>query len=157
MIQSRELSQQENFPGSLLEYLEQQLQHPVLPFHWENFYKGEYFFYSRRYDQALRCYLNAASLPRYTFFCFRSAAFLLEQLGRNKKAKEFASKALQIFSDDYVTTLLLERVQATSEYSSRENEVAMPVIPIGEEEWKELNAIFSSVKEQPLFSSETSR
>lgn len=144
----RRLSKQANFPQPLLAYLEEQLEQPLLPYHWANFYKGEYAFYSEQYEQAVRHYLLAKDIPHFNFFCFRATAFLSKVLGRHQKAQEFAAKALAIYPNDETTLSLMESKRSEGEES------AMPVIPIGEEEWKELNAIFSSVKEEPLFSFE---
>lgn len=148
IIHCKKLSKQADFPQSLLGYLEEQLEQPLLSYTWVNFYKGEYSFYSARYEQAIRYYLNAKELPHFTFFCFRATAFLSQKLGRDEKVKEFVSKALTIYPNDALTLSLLDS------HKKEREESTMPVIPIGEEEWKELNAIFSSVKEEPLFSFE---
>lgn len=129
-----ELSKQKGSPQPLIDYLEEQLEQPLLPFCWAHFYKGERAFHATDYEEAIRHYLLAKEIPHYNFFCFRATAFLMHQLGRMERAREFAHKALSISPHDPLSQSLLN--------SLKPEEAPPPSIPIGDEEWKELNALF---------------
>ena len=75
----------------------------------EEFYKGEYAFYSGNYESALKHYLQSSAVPQFYFFCFRASAYLFHDLGNLEKAAEFAYKALKIVPDDPMTQAILDK------------------------------------------------
>lgn len=75
-----------------------------------NFFMGEHYFYGKNYETALKHYLQAQTIPNHTFFCYRTSAYLFEQMNNLEKSLDFAKKALKIFPKDYLTLSLLENL-----------------------------------------------
>jgi tetratricopeptide (TPR) repeat protein len=74
------------------------------------FLEGERLFYEKHYENALKSYLQARSIPFHSFFCFRASAHLFHTTGNLEKSLEFAKKALRIFPDDYSTLCLIKQL-----------------------------------------------
>lgn len=68
--------------------------------HWHAFFQGEHAFYLGNYENALKQYLEAKSIPQFQFFCYRASACLQDSLGARDKAVSFAEKATKINSED---------------------------------------------------------
>ena len=64
------------------------------------FFQGERAFYLGHYENALKHYLEAKSIPHFQFFCYRATACLQEMLGFRERAVAFAQKALKIYPED---------------------------------------------------------
>lgn len=93
----------QQIPFTIREYLRQA--EPVSDL--AEFFRGEEAFYSGDYKQALKHYLSAKTLSDYQFFCYRTSAYLSQQLGRSKKAIAFARKAVECRDEDYMSLTLL--------------------------------------------------
>jgi len=129
----------------------------------EEFFKGEYAFYSGHYEIALKHYLESKSVIKYEFFCFRTSAFISKGHTSIEKAIGYIKKALEIFPDDYPSLVLygelltqVGRYQESKEISAKtlalaeqalqnfEHEASKTSkVSIGENEIKELAGIFS--------------
>lgn len=66
----------------------------------EEFFKGEYAFYSGHYERALKHYLQCKGMAQFEFFCYRSSAFIFKAQGNIEKAFAFIKKALEICPED---------------------------------------------------------
>lgn len=144
--------------------------------HIQNFFKGEYAFYTDHYENALRHYLEAKEIPNFEFFCYRASAYALKEQSSLEKSVEFARRALKIFPDDYPTLAILNDVlmlsgdlegarEITKKMRALESSIAKknhipiakieeisPQINIGKKEIKELAGIFSiDAAEETLF------
>lgn len=149
--------------------------------HLEEFFKGEYAFYSASYERALKHYLEAKNVDKFEFFCYRATAFVLKGQGQYDKAIDFAKRALDILPD-YPTLHLLSEIfsklgrhheadeallkarilnESTStihleDFSSKISAHQVKKISIGEKEIQELATIFlNSPTEEGLFSADT--
>jgi len=128
----------------------------------ENFFKGELYFYNKKYEIALKHYLQANTIPGFTFFCYRASAFLFHQINNLEKALDFAKKALKTFPNDYLTLSIMEKLleedlqiedaleirsrlkdlEKEAENSATASQIPIKGLTIGEEEIKELAHIF---------------
>jgi tetratricopeptide (TPR) repeat protein len=81
---------------------------------YEEFFKGELAFYSEKYQDALKHYLQSKSIPHYKLFCFRASAYLAKEAGNISKAKDFIEKALNVFPEDVPTKHLLHELNPNS-------------------------------------------
>lgn len=115
-------------------------QHPLD----SEFFKGEHDFYSKRYERALKHYLEARSIKNFEFFCYRVSAFISHARGLMEKANTFAKKALAIYPNDYFTLMLL-KPQKTISHSDHEQQLR---ISLGNQEIKELTEIFKGSSEK---------
>lgn len=145
----------------------------------EEFFQGEFQFYSGNYETALKHYLQASAIPNYAFFCYRSSAAYFQSLGNLDKALGFAKKALKLFPNDYLTLSFLEkllgednqhedavevrgRLKALEKEAEADQEQSLvPLrqkgLAIGEEEIRELAHIFEEHRgEDELFAEEFS-
>lgn len=138
----------------------------------EEFFKGEYAFYSSHYERALKHYLEAKSIEKFEFFCFRASAFVSKTQGHIDKAIGFAKRALDILPD-YSTLNLLGELLVQSGHSEEGQEAiakarmlnenqpsskpsAQQKVTIGEKEIHELASIFlPSPVEEGLFAAES--
>lgn len=77
-----------------------------------DFLKGELAFYNKKYQEALKHYLLAKSVPSYKFYCYRASAYLANEGKDLEKAKNFAKKALEVCSEDYLSATLLAELNA---------------------------------------------
>lgn len=82
-----------------------------------HFFSGEQLFYRKKFDLALKHYLQAQTLPNGNFFCFRASAFLFDHLNQAEKSLDFAKKALKIIPDDYPTLALMEKLMQQEQCS----------------------------------------
>ncbi len=83
----------------------------------EEFFKGEYAFYSGNYQRALKHYLEAKSIPNFEFFCYRVSAYILKGELSIDKAIGFIRRALEIFPDDYPSLTILNELLTLSGHS----------------------------------------
>lgn len=133
----------------------------------DEFFKGEYAFYSGQYERALKHYLEAKSVEDFEFFCYRASAYVSQAQGNLEKAIKFAEKARAVFQDDYATLSLLRKL---FEQAGRQEEAALiaqhlhalqpieedsaadaPPMTIGANEIKELAGIFEPHAVDQLF------
>lgn len=98
---------------ALLELIEgARSQHPE----YDQFLLGERAFYAGNYSVALKHYLQVTKeLPYYKLFCYRASAYASQEAGDPSKAQEFVQKALGIYSEDYPSLLLLDKLLQNSQ------------------------------------------
>lgn len=78
----------------------------------QEFFKGEYAFYSGYYESALKHYLQCKWLPGFEFFCYLASAHVSRAQGHSDKAMAFAQKALEINPQHHVCLILLGELLA---------------------------------------------
>lgn len=123
----------------------------------EDFFRGEYAFYNKEYDHALKAYLLARTIPQFQFYCYRTSAYISKEREQDDKALSFAKKALSIFPEDPFTKALIGTLTSSSPSK----------VAIGKKEMEELAHIFQGNPEQkeelfahefePLRTSQTAR
>lgn len=120
---------------------------------WDEFFKGEFTFYSGQYEKALHHYLAAKDIPHYHFFCFRTSCFVARTRGDQEQAVNFAKKALKLNPNDEILKQFLHDLSATTGPKPAES---APKISLGEKEMAELASIFEEPPQQheELFSRE---
>ncbi|MEC7838484.1 MAG: tetratricopeptide repeat protein [Chlamydiota bacterium] len=162
----------------LVDFVQQQMSESQDTPSMDNFFLAERAFYQRKYQVALKNYLQAKEIPNFQFFCFRASAYVSNMMGQKEKALEFAQKAISIKPDDYATLKILIEIYSTineqdkaeifnkkiqslleSELETDTPEAAddfHQYIPVGKEEMDELNQIFSEgiSEDDSLFSLE---
>jgi len=164
----------------LVDYVQQQIIESPNDPNVAKFFVAERAFYQKRYQVALKNYLQAKEIPNFHFFCFRASAYVSLMMDQKEKALHFAKKALSIKPEDYATLKILidiyttideedkadvisEKIQSlldseleASYSNSEEEEEVHHHIPVGKDEMDELSQIFSDCEknEEPLFSLE---
>lgn len=88
----------------------------------EEFFKGEYAFYNANYERALKHYLEATTVDKFEFFCYRASAFVCKTQGDFNKAVGFAKRALDIHSD-YTTLNLLKELLSSLGHQQEAKEI----------------------------------
>ncbi len=124
--------QQDREPSALQELLhliEQNLDESISDLPNQEFYKGEYAFYSGQYEQALKHYLQCKGIPNYEFFCYRTSAYLADGQGYLDKALTFIRKALEVFPDDQQSLAFLAKLSLPI-MSQQQSEVASENVPL---------------------------
>lgn len=140
----------------------------------EEFFTGEYAFYTQHYEQSLKHYLKATSIPHFTFFCYRASAYLFHMMGNLDKALGFVHKALHLYPNDYMALILCEQLlvqdnqkedalEVQSKIKALENELGGSPVPEpnkknGAEESEKLACLMQErpEKEEDLFADEFS-
>ena len=112
---------------------------------WQEFFKGEFAFYSGQYEKALKHYVAAKSIPNYHYFCFRASAFVAKNRNNLEQTNSFAQNALKLYPEDCSLKRLLE----DSSFDANNQKIS-----IGEKEIAELANIFEEHQEEELFSQE---
>lgn len=121
---------------------------------YENFFKGEDFFYRKKYDTSLKYYLKAQGVANFNFFCYRASAYLFDQLDRPQKVLDFINKALAIFPEDFLTLQLLKKYSQQEDNSLKELSEARTQ-PFDESQMEELAHIFEERhRSEELFAEE---
>lgn len=98
--------------GALIKVIENEISTLNNEPHFDEFLKGELAFYTEKYQDALKHYLQSKSIPYYKLFCFRASAFLATESGNIPKAKDFIEKALNIYSEDAPTKHLQDKLNS---------------------------------------------
>ncbi len=112
------LAQVENLePEMRLSFINEQIELHTGQDGVEPFFKGERAFYSKNYEKSLVHYMQARSISRFEFFCYRATAFLSFSKGDREKALLFVEKALKERPEDPST---LELKQSLLEISAPE-------------------------------------
>lgn len=99
----------QNSRNALLQYIQNEKEKNLDP-PYEDFFKGEYEFYSGQYKNALKYYIQAQTIPYFKLFCYRASAYVSKGSDEIEKALAFAEKAQRIFPDDYATLVILEEL-----------------------------------------------
>ncbi|MDP1836816.1 MAG: hypothetical protein Q8K75_12940 [Chlamydiales bacterium] len=127
--------------------LEEAKEDPVL----QAFYSGERAFFQKQYKAALKCYIEAKTLPLYHFFCYRACAFLFDEEQKNEKALDFVNKALHLLPNDWTTLALKSALESNQSHPvERESEIVSSV-SLDSREFDELTQLFQEpLEEAPL-------
>jgi hypothetical protein len=92
-----------------------------MPF--DRFLQGEHAFFSRKYSNALKCYLKAQAVPYFKLFCYRASAFVSRAKGEIPKASNFAKQALNIYPYDYVTLSIYEELLTVEKHEEEASNI----------------------------------
>lgn len=76
----------------------------------QEFLKGEYAFFSGKYQLALKHYLHSKSIPNFQLYCYRTSAYVSKARGDIAKAITFAKEALALSPHDYPSLTILEEL-----------------------------------------------
>ncbi len=87
---------------NLLEFIQVHSQQSGSDSTYKAFFDGESSFYQGLYEQALKHYLQAKSIPHFHFFCYRASSFVANKNQLFDKAINFSKKALKIRPYDYM-------------------------------------------------------
>lgn len=77
---------------------------------YEEFLQAEISFHIGDYEEALKHYLQAKSIPFFKFFCYRASAYASKIHNELQKAQHFAEKALSIYPHDVSCLSLLSEL-----------------------------------------------
>lgn len=85
---------------AILDLIQEHFDHSEDHSEFALFLLGEQSFYSKQYEQALKYYLQAKTIPDFEFFCFRASAFAAQAIDNVEKTQHYVEKAMKIRSDD---------------------------------------------------------
>ncbi|MDF2577117.1 MAG: hypothetical protein K0S74_601 [Chlamydiales bacterium] len=120
----------------LAELIEQKLQQAIGDYEYEQFFCGEKAFFTGDYQQALKYYALAPSIPNILFFSYRVKAFLCQQLERKQEAIQFGNKALALEPTDYITLQLLQLLYKEGGDKQQEQLVTQKMADLSQEQTK---------------------
>lgn len=151
--------------GGLISYIKEQKEKYPPKSANKKFFEAEEAFYNKRYDFAIKDYLEVKEIPNFQFFCYRATSYLLlHSLHQEEKALSFAKKALKFYPLDCTTLQVLSDIysalsendkadvinkkianlkKATTSSISQSDEESLHFLPIGTEELAELTQLFS--------------
>ncbi len=83
----------------------------------QTFFSAEHAFYAGHYEEALKEYIQAKTIPFFQFFCYRVSAFIAQKRGYMDQALRFARKANVLQPEDQIAYGLLQTLLKLSEPS----------------------------------------
>lgn len=113
ILQGQNSSQSDNH--ELLSVIEEQKANHAGDSSYESFFNGEHHFYNGRYEQALKCYLEAKNIPCFQFFCYRASSLISKERGQPEKALSYIQKAFKLDSEDPIVKQLFTSLRSAVE------------------------------------------
>ncbi|MFA6914800.1 MAG: hypothetical protein WC222_00240 [Parachlamydiales bacterium] len=92
---------------SILRHQEHYANNPLL----QKFFNAESEFYQGDYENSLKNYIQAKTIPFFQFFCYRASAFIAYQRNHFDQALRFVKKAQALIPQDKETQLLYDILQ----------------------------------------------